>query len=173
MRWNRHWWKIYKKILKKKVIKLSSLIKINQRKSRSSNKQQRDEFTTWTKQFRYSDVIISIVSLFRKLCLEFYIDPSISLVRFFFSRIREEDLRERRAFAQESKNPRSLDPRYIRGGKRNSGLFGRGSFNVHRLDSSISSIVVATGRARGIPRNFVKVTPLLWEKVKFTRLFLR
>lgn len=123
------------------------------------NKQQRS--TTWTKQFR--DVSISIVFLFRKLCLEFYIDPSISPVRFF-SRIREEDFTERRAFAQESKNSRSLDPRYIRGGKRNSGLFGRGSFNVHRLDSSISSIVVATGRARGIPRNFVKVISFVVRK---------
>lgn len=106
---------------------------------------------------------ISIVFWFRKLSLEFYIDPSISPVRFF-SRIREEDFTQRRAFAQESKNPRSLDPRYIRGGKRNSGLLGRGSFNVHRLDSSISSIVVATGRARGIPRNFVKVISFVVRK---------
>lgn len=96
--------------------------------------------------------------------LEFYIDPSYLSCSFFFSRIREEDFTERRAFAQESKNPRSLDPRYIRGGKRNSGLFGRGSFNVHRLDSSISSIVVATGRARGIPRNFVKVDLVCCER---------
>lgn len=89
---------------------------------------------------------------------------SIYLSCSFFSRIREEDFTERRAFAQESKNPRSLDPRYIRGGKRNSGLLGRGSFNVHRLDSSISSIVVATGRARGIPRNFVKVISFVVRK---------
>lgn len=145
--------KKYKKILEEKVIQLSSLVEINW-KSKDFTISNEAISILWRVYFDRSGNSVSPI-LYRSI---------LSLLLVFFSRIREEDFTERRAFAQESKNPRSLDPRYIRGGKRNSGLFGRGSFNVHRLDSSISSIVVATGRARGIPRNFVKVDLVCCER---------